>query len=273
MRNKKNLFSFVLSVLIVFSSTGLASAAAIADCELTVYWDTLAVTPAIGAIGWEYIGLNSEATINQPESNPEYQHSQSPWQSDPLVWTLGNNTANLSSKPTHLISHTTSSSSGNSDQNGWINGNNHRGMSIGLEANTTYTFSIDYHIAINLSRENADQENASNYAQVSLQLRNGSPSGDQLEYVADPFSSNFESGLLDYSLSNDGTICLVVTTLTEGTAWSDESDLDRYWFETHLHTSTSSSSTYINVVPIPGAVWLLGSGLVGLVGFRKKLKK
>lgn len=27
------------------------------------------------------------------------------------------------------------------------------------------------------------------------------------------------------------------------------------------------------VVPIPGAIWLLGSGLVGLVGFRKKLKK
>lgn len=27
------------------------------------------------------------------------------------------------------------------------------------------------------------------------------------------------------------------------------------------------------VVPIPGAIWLLGSGLVGLVGLRKKLKK
>ncbi len=27
-----------------------------------------------------------------------------------------------------------------------------------------------------------------------------------------------------------------------------------------------------NAVPIPGAVWLLGSGLVGLMGFRKRLK-
>jgi hypothetical protein len=26
-------------------------------------------------------------------------------------------------------------------------------------------------------------------------------------------------------------------------------------------------------IPIPGAIWLLGSGLIGLVGFRKKLKK
>lgn len=29
----------------------------------------------------------------------------------------------------------------------------------------------------------------------------------------------------------------------------------------------------VSTVPIPGAVWLLGSGLIGLVGFRKKLKK
>ncbi len=30
---------------------------------------------------------------------------------------------------------------------------------------------------------------------------------------------------------------------------------------------------YGEPVPIPGAVWLLGSGLIGLVGFRRKLKK
>jgi len=30
---------------------------------------------------------------------------------------------------------------------------------------------------------------------------------------------------------------------------------------------------YVSSVPIPGAVWLLGSGLIGLVGLRKKLKK
>jgi len=26
----------------------------------------------------------------------------------------------------------------------------------------------------------------------------------------------------------------------------------------------------VSVVPVPGAVWLLGSGLVGILGFRKK---
>ncbi len=29
----------------------------------------------------------------------------------------------------------------------------------------------------------------------------------------------------------------------------------------------------LHTVPIPGAVWLLGSGLLGLVGIRRKLKK
>ena len=30
---------------------------------------------------------------------------------------------------------------------------------------------------------------------------------------------------------------------------------------------------YANPVPIPGALWLLGTGLLGLLGFRRKLKK
>jgi len=33
------------------------------------------------------------------------------------------------------------------------------------------------------------------------------------------------------------------------------------------------SETPPNAVPIPGAIWLLGSGLIGLMGIRRKLKK
>ena len=29
----------------------------------------------------------------------------------------------------------------------------------------------------------------------------------------------------------------------------------------------------VNPVPIPGAVWLLGSGLIGLIGLRRKFRK
>jgi hypothetical protein len=37
--------------------------------------------------------------------------------------------------------------------------------------------------------------------------------------------------------------------------------------------SNSGNPGNWNVVPIPGAVWLLGSGLVGLVGLRRKFRK
>lgn len=39
-------------------------------------------------------------------------------------------------------------------------------------------------------------------------------------------------------------------------------------------TTTSASGVFLTeAVPIPGAIWLLGSGLIGIIGFRKKFKK
>jgi hypothetical protein len=37
--------------------------------------------------------------------------------------------------------------------------------------------------------------------------------------------------------------------------------------------AVSISASRLVAIPIPGAVWLLGSGLIGLVGFSKKFKK
>lgn len=40
-----------------------------------------------------------------------------------------------------------------------------------------------------------------------------------------------------------------------------------------LMSSTSGTDYTQSNVPIPGAIWLLGSGLIGIAGFRKKFKK
>jgi hypothetical protein len=56
-------------------------------------------------------------------------------------------------------------------------------------------------------------------------------------------------------------------------------DLDGCWFgelSAGLGTPAPGGWTRTEVgapVPIPGAIWFLGSGLIGLIGIRKKLKK
>ncbi|MBU0768049.1 MAG: VPLPA-CTERM sorting domain-containing protein, partial [Proteobacteria bacterium] len=40
---------------------------------------------------------------------------------------------------------------------------------------------------------------------------------------------------------------------------------------TNVDSSTLSGN--FNIVPIPGAIWLLGSGIIGMVGIRRKFKK
>lgn len=281
---RRNLVLFLtLGLMLTLFWGSHANAAATADCELKVDWSSLQIIGGVYDVGWNYIGLNSETWINGPDStDPAYAYSQSPWQSDPLVWTLGNNTANLSSGQ-ELSSHTSSSSSGDGDKSGWINGNNHRGMSLALFPNTTYTFSLNYSIDVNLSRENADQENASNYAQVALWLTEAYPGSDRIKTEIVPFNSNFLTGSLDYAFIDNGTIQLIVSTLGEGTPYTTDENspfygFDRYWFETHLHNSTSTSSTFISenqppAVPIPTTMLLLGSGLISLAGLRRKSKK
>ena len=42
--------------------------------------------------------------------------------------------------------------------------------------------------------------------------------------------------------------------------------------ETIYGTNTSIDAVSIDAVPIPGAVWLFASGLLGLVGIRRRVK-
>ena len=274
MQKKRLSFILTLTAFTLVILAGSSWATAVSDCELTVYWDQLSITGGSYETGWNYTGLHSETWINGPDpSNPGYVEDQTSVDTSPLLFTLGNNTASLSSTDTHLIAHTTSSSSGSGDTSGWINGNNHRGFSIGLLPGEDYTFSFDYHIDVSMNRDDTGLEYASNYAQVSLWLTEGYPGSDRLGQVNAPYSSNFGVGELVYSLSESGTLTLNITDLGAGAVWESGSSYNRYWFETHLHTSTSSESSYVNPVPIPSTLLLLSSGLMGFAGIRRKLKK
>ena len=75
------------------------------------------------------------------------------------------------------------------------------------------------------------------------------------------------TGNVEYDISNFGKLgyinYLMFVGLDDGGSYPGF-DLDAVWA---LHSGPHTA------VPIPGALWLLGSGLIGIVGIRKKFKK
>lgn len=91
---------------------------------------------------------------------------------------------------------------------------------------------------------------------------------------------SFSDGIKDYSLTMETIIFNPTNTLgvvnVTGTGYYSVGldQTDATWSVTANQSggSTSMSSSSASV-PIPAAVWLFGSGIVGLVGFRRKSKK
>lgn len=78
------------------------------------------------------------------------------------------------------------------------------------------------------------------------------------------------SGVLDISVDQaDGFLSLLLKEQENG-------DQGHYWWSSEYDFDTSLRP-YLEIttapIPIPSAIWLLGSGVIGLVGFRKKLIK
>jgi len=61
------------------------------------------------------------------------------------------------------------------------------------------------------------------------------------------------------------------TELSVGNSGYNRVELSRFIAAMGITTAILKVTGYL--VPIPTAVWLLGSGLVGLVGFRRKFRK
>ena len=68
-------------------------------------------------------------------------------------------------------------------------------------------------------------------------------------------------GNLQYGFSDDGVAGMVV----EGMPYDQYASIS-------LDIGSGNSMTVTSVVPVPAAVWLFGSGLIGLIGFAKRKK-
>jgi len=76
--------------------------------------------------------------------------------------------------------------------------------------------------------------------------------------------NSFVLGTLNFDSLSLGTSALTISSaLLAG-------ELDAQGFATELQADVMSGS--ISVVPVPAAVWLFGTGLVGLIGFSKRRK-
>jgi hypothetical protein len=93
------------------------------------------------------------------------------------------------------------------------------------------------------------------------------------------------SSILPFYLTGD-TDPFQNVSYTAGTYWTSEETTEltawawTVWIDEEMWLDEAKGTDYAalfvrdgDVVPIPGAVWLLGSGLIGLVGIRIRLKK
>jgi hypothetical protein len=94
------------------------------------------------------------------------------------------------------------------------------------------------------------------------------------------FESFFSSGgeIFVQFFKNNGEFIDVVVVAGGGTFGFEREGLIKDIAGVTIHTLDPGGLAYDNIVygepiPIPGAVWLLGSGLLGFVGFRRRLKK
>jgi hypothetical protein len=94
------------------------------------------------------------------------------------------------------------------------------------------------------------------------------PTGPDFENVRADDNADYKEYYLAYATGNDGKANYVSTLVKFQVGWDTEPDAD----DIGRDTVPPVPFAVLTPVPIPAAVWLLGGGLIGLLGLRRKFR-
>jgi hypothetical protein len=256
-----------ISSFLFISSSAWAMEVAFASSQTTLYWDSfsglndftwygkstnaasrvasawemdaniLTEAPASAVAGW--VDLNRTSFYS---SNPDISASG----------VIANNILTASAVTEVIYPGDIYTSDANSRYNGVFS----------VSATSTYTISIDYSISQSLaiSGSPGSSADALSYIYFSLHEWNGS----SFVLVRDPIINDYRNSLVG---GMEGPTSFVYDTDMLTFSFDQKLEAGKYY------NFTGGAYTYSGAeapVPVPAAVWLLGSGLVGMIAIRRK---
>ena len=256
--SKKILLIITLLVQLSFLAFNSYSFAA-ATSEGTIYidWNSLSVSGI--DVTWEYgydwyspaVQINSDDAVVTDGGNFGWEGIVD----DTLI--ISGSYGKLYSDPDKIEASSFAVSNGSSVISAYSRAQIVRSGVFTANESGTLNITVSFHFSGTVSSENL-YDNSSIYYTTYLSFFD--PNNIETKFDFDSYSDSFLISDGEEDVANTDILCIQYV-FTEG-------QTVEFWASVYQLSNVTSSP-----VPIPGAVWLLGTGLVGLAGWRRKLKR